>query len=590
MKKQYKILLILIAIIIFIIGYYLRAYLPLNTALPGSPYEVYTSENNYSLLNKDPLIKDFSDKATRYPLSHILKELLEPILGNLYIIYILGAIIVFFLGKELTDSDLGGVLAFSIYALSPENLLQYTRKIETSSTCYILTWAGLLFFVRYLKNQKNKNIFLFTLLSILALLSYHSGGTAIILLIIGISISLAYSNYEKKEKKNILIAFSIIAIFYIIWTKTFDRYQLEFMRNGLTAIFNFIIFSGFLKIFLVILALAMVVLILVYLRKASFLESEYIPLLALIPSTILIFSKYGFFNKLLFLGVKNYYSSAITLNNYLAQALLTHTYILILIPSILKKDLSKKAMFLRGWLFGLILVFLGLAIEKFHARIFDYSFPLMFVLFAVYWTKKTKFRKIVVPATIILLIISQLMIYNDPFTMRRYYNQEEIDSAQKIINLNLNGTVASDLRTSALFSYLGKTDVLFGLSQESIHSWIFYDYQNSSSLNINYVILSESMKEIVYDLNFETKPLPNKTFEYYEKNHEKLYDDGLMKVYKIKTNITQQLRLTINELFENIAEQEEELYCNQTLDSVPCDLLNLIKNNSLNYQDKVLEN
>ena len=225
-----------------------------------------------------------------------------------------------------------------------------------------------------------------------------------------------------------------------------------------------------------------------------------------------------------------------TLNNYLAQALLTHVYVIILLPYLFKRDLSEKFILLRGWLIGLVLVFLALLTQKYYARIFDYSFPLMFVLFGLYWSKKRPFRIIVVTLTIAFLIISQLMIFHDPFTMRRYYNVDEMDSAKNVIGLGLDGVFASDLRTSALFSYLDKKDVLFGNSGEPLHDKLFYEYQNITDLNVNYVILSKYMKYIVYDANFETKPISDEVFGYYDSNFEKVYDDEVLKVYKITHN------------------------------------------------------
>ncbi len=525
MEKKYKIMLIIFAIIIFSVGYYLRAYIPLHKALPYSPYEAFTSQQK--LLGRGEAT-DFIDKATRYPTSYLLARFLNPIFGNLYIIYILGAIIIFFLGKELTNKNLGGFLAFSLYCLASENLLQYIRTIGTSGTCYIFMWASLLFFVRYLKseNKKNLNLVLFAIFSLLALTSYHTGATAMIMLIIGLLISLIYS---KQVDKKVIFSFAGIIIFYIIWISIFDVSQIILIKNS-------IINLSFLKIFFIIVLFLLLVLCLFLLGKIKFLQSEYIPLTILIPLAILIFSKFNFFGFLLSLGVKNYYSSPITLNNYIAQALLTHIYLLILPPVLFKKELGPRGLFLRGWFIGLILISGGLLTQNYYAKIFDYSFPLMFILFSLYWTKKKKFRIFIITSTIILLIISQLMIYNDPFTMRRYYNAEEIKSAENIISLNLNGTIASDLRTAALFSYLGRKDIKFGKEGYELHETIFYGYENKNltELGVDYIILSESMKTIVYAMNFETTPLSEKDLFYYSDNFKEVYNDGLMYVYEIK--------------------------------------------------------
>jgi hypothetical protein len=533
MKRKHKIIIIIAAIIIFFMGYYLRAYLPLYKFLPLSPYEAFASEQNYSLLNKG-FTKDFTDKATRYPTTFLFQRFLNPIFGNLYLIYIFGAIIIFFLGKEITNKYFGGFLAFSIYALAPENLLQYMRTIGASGSCYIFMWASLLFFIRYLKKEKNYNLILFTVFTLLALTSYHTGATAMIMILIGLAISLFYSSTKSegseiscKIDRKIILSFLGIIIFYIFWVKTFDPSQFITIINSFKGTSN-------LNILIIIFSFLLLITGLFLAGKVKFLQSEYLPLIFLIISAILIFSKFNFFSFLLVLGVKNYYSSSVTLNNYIAQALLVHVYILILLPTLSKKQLKPEQLVLRGWFIGLILIAGGLVMEHYYARIFDYSFPLMSILFALFWCKKKKFRTIIITATIILLISSQLMIYNDPFTMRRYYNQEEVQSAEGIIKLNLNGTIASDLRTAALFSYLGKKDIKFGRANYELHNTLFYEYENINNLEINYVILSESMKTIVYAMSFETTPINKEVFEYYRNNFKEVYNDKLMYVYEIK--------------------------------------------------------
>lgn len=524
MKKAYKIVIwTILAIAVFSMGYYLRAYIPTHKDLPGSPYEVYSSPYQQKILNTG-LVKDYTDKATRYPTSHFLAGILNPIFGNLYIVYILGAVTIFFLGKEITNRNWGGFLAFSIYALSHENLLQYTRIIRPSGICYLFIWTALLFFLKYLKNKKNYNLIIFVISSLLALTSYHTGASAIIMLLIGLSASLIYS---AQLNRKILICIMAITAFYIAWIKLFDPSQLTTITDSLIAAGTP---KGLVLITSALLSLACLFLI----RKFNFLQSEYIPLIMLIPASILIFSKCNFFASLLSLGIKNYYSSVITLNNYIAQALLTHVYLLLLLPVLFKKELKPGYLVLRGWLIGLILISGGLILRNYYARIFDYSFPLTFALFALYWCKKKRFRIFIITATITLLFISQLIIYNDPFTMRRYYNQNEIESAQKIITLNLNGTTASDLRTSALFSYLGKKNIRFGRAGYKLHDTIFYEYEDISNLKIDYIILSNSMKTILYATNFETTPVDDKFFEYYKDNFKQIYNDDLMYVYKIR--------------------------------------------------------
>ena len=519
MKKQNKIILwILLTILVFLIGYYLRAYLPIHKALAYSPYEAFV---------KSPIRTEFIGKTGAYPIANLIKSIIPEFLKPAYIVYIFGAIIIFLLGKEITKKNLGGFLAFLLYSISSENLLQYTKDLTHSGLCYIFTWIALLFLLKYLKNKKNHQIIFFTIFSLFALTTYHTGATATIMLFLGLLISLIYS---KKLDKKILFSLIGLGIFYFFWVKIFDPFQINMIINA----FKNTGTTGTLVIFF---SAIIFITLLFSIKNLKFLQSEYIPLILLIPSAILIFSKTHFFKIFLNLGVNNYYASAITLNNYLAQAILTHSYIFLLLPIFFRKNISKRALLLRGWFIGLVIISIGLIFEHYYARIFDYSFPLMFILFAIYWSKPRKFRKIIVISTVTLLIISQLMIYNDPFTMRRYYNQNEIDSVQNIINLNIlpeDATIASDLRTAALFSYLGKTGIEFGEAKKKLHPTIFYNPQNLKNHNISYIILSESMRNIVYAMSFETKPLNQETFDFYDSNFDQIYKNNLIYIYQIK--------------------------------------------------------
>lgn len=540
-KKEHRIIAAaLFVLVIFSIGYYLRAYIQLHKYLPYSPYEVFTSMHEIRFF-KTGMASDFADKAARYPTVHLLAGILNPIFGNLYLVYILGAIVIFFLGKEISHKNFGGLLAFSIYALAPENLLQYTktissRYINNSGMSYVFMWAALLFLIRYLKKRKYFPLVFFIIFSLLTLTSYHTAACALVMLLIGLWISLIIYSLSKAtdseipikiDKKFVISSIGLI-VFYMAWIRIFDPSQVVVIKQALLGINNA-------RIFIIMISFLLLLAFLFLLRNVRFLRSEFIPLIILFPSAILIFSNLHFFQGLLRMGVKNYYSSAITLNNYVAQALLVHVYILLLLPVLFKKETDPQEVFLRGWLIGLTLIFSGLTLAYFYARIFDYSFPLMSVLFGLYWCKKERFRMFIISVTLILLIISQLRIYNDPFTMRRYYNRNEIDSAKKIIVLNLGGAGASDLRTAALFSYLGKGYIEFGRSGHLLHDAIFYEHRNIPRLKgIDYFILSESMRNIVYSTDFETTPVDDKFFEYYKNNFNQIYNDGLMYVYEIK--------------------------------------------------------
>jgi len=267
--------------------------------------------------------------------------------------------------------------------------------------------------------------------------------------------------------------------------------------------------------------------------------------LGLSVGALLMVAPYNIFSGLLGIVSPYYYSSATTLNNYFAQAIITHVYVLILAPLLFKRDdQDQRTLFLRGWMIGLLGVFFALILEGYYSRIFDYSFPFIFILFAWYWAQEHRWRIVIVPATIVLLVASQIFIYRDPFSLRRYYQSREVESAKNVVNLSLPGLIFTDLRTAALLTHLGGQNVIFDAPYGSPFYTIFYNYdkvsdkvgwyvQRQGLTGPIYVLLSESMRTILYSTNIETKPLTDDAFSYYQSHYATVYDDGLMKVFKI---------------------------------------------------------
>ena len=531
-------ILILLLISVFILGYFLRAYVPINHELPYSPYEAFSaSVQDQNLLPKGE-DKSFTDKTMRYPTSIIAGQMFNQFFGDFYIIYLLGFVAVFLLGVELTSNRYGGILALLLYAVSSENLLQYTRFTSNSGLCYVLILFSIYFLTRYLKTKKLHHLILYILASVLALTSYHTGATALIMIIIGICVSMLYS---KRYDIMVLLSSFGLFIFYIVWLVLFDLHQIELISHAL-------IIEPINLLALLMLASSVLMLVLLFQKQLikffsiRIFQSEYLPLLALIPASLLIFFNIPLQQIFTSVGTTNYYISNTTFNNYLAQIVLTHVYLITLFPIFIREKIRTNDIIKRGWLIGLIGIIVGLVAENFFSRIPDYSFLLMFILFATYWAYHKRFRKTVVIGTLILLVISQMMIFHDPFTQRRYYETEEIESARNIIELQLNGTFASDLRTAALFKYLNENDVKFSMAHENLHRKLFYNYKKTKFIEgndaVDFVILTKAMESIVYATNFQTTPLKNDIYEYYSGNHSEIYDDGVMFVYKLNKTRT----------------------------------------------------
>ncbi|OGY44202.1 MAG: hypothetical protein A2729_05100 [Candidatus Buchananbacteria bacterium RIFCSPHIGHO2_01_FULL_39_14] len=513
---------LILVVITFSIGYYLRVYYSFHSYLPYSPYEVFEMRAP-GLVVSGAVVKHFTDELEKYPTKAFFGKISNKVFGGFYILYFLGFIAIFLLGRELTGKNFGGFLATLLYSVSSENLLHYTKRIliNDSGLSYIMIYFLLFFLLKYLKTKNIFYLLFFIASALVGLTSYHTGALVIILILLGLVISFVYS---KNFSRQLFFAFSLLFIFYISWLLIFSLPQIIFENLGSNFITPFI--------FLILLTLSFYLTYSLAKSHANLVFADYFPFLFLIPATILIFYRQSFFSFLLNLGVNNYFVSAITLNNYFAQLILTHWYALAFLPLLFRRDADFNLIIKRGWFLGILFLTPVFSYFNYYGRVLDYSFPLMFILFAEYWTKKEKLREIIVITTFLLLVISQLIIFNDPYSMRRYYNQNEIESAKKIINLNFLGNMISDLRTAALFKYLGKDDIKFFEANDADYDKIFYDYKkiNQATVN-NYLLFSESMKSIVYSASFPTKPINDELFKYYNSTFEKVYDDGLLYLY-----------------------------------------------------------
>ena len=516
-----------LVVVVLAAGYYLRAYFYLNYHYDFSPYDAFWERHWINVFGISTDVDLFTLKSFSYPLSHILKAALG-VFNQIYWLYFVGALTIFFLAKEFGNSVWAGILAFLVFTVAPENLIHYTKAISPAGLNYVLSWLSLLFLFKYLKQPKDLNLVGFIMAAVLAIMSYHTGASALVVILSGILLTILIKQDQIKTK--LIGSFLVILGFYVFWIGMFDVGQISLIKDAL------------LSVKLLIAAIVVLIsVILLYWSQRIFVHRRFASpvwaLGALGLAMFLVFSPFGIFNSLLSLGVDSYYSSATTLNNYLAQALIVHIYLVMLIPLWSKFDDARK-IFVAGWLGGLAVVFFGLALENYYARIFDYSFPLMFVLFGYYWTGEKRLRASIVTLTVILLFVSELIIFNDPFSLRRYYKPEEVAAAQKIIDYGVGNHTISDLRTSALFYYLGESRVRF--LDDYFHRIIFYEYQlikpdikDRKEKNI-YLVIGESMKDIVYGINFQTTPLDQTFYDYFEENFNLYFDAGDFKVYQLK--------------------------------------------------------
>ena len=224
---------LLLVLIVFLVGYYLRAYFPLYQPLPLSPYDAFYEAN----LFQDQLHQQldiFSAKAIKYPVGYYLSLGQRMFFPHLYLTYIVGGLLLFFLGKEISGKNLGGLLAFFGYAVASENLIRYTGVAYPASFGYIFILAALLFLLKYLKTNNNYYLAIFGLSALMALASYHTGATAFLALMLGLLMATIFSpgNIDKK----FLLTFFFLTAFYLLTVLLVDFQQIALIAAALNKI------------------------------------------------------------------------------------------------------------------------------------------------------------------------------------------------------------------------------------------------------------------------------------------------------------------------------------------------------------------
>ena len=532
-----NIVLIFSILLVFSLGYYFRAYYDLNTFLAGSPYEIYSVEVSAGADSNSSIdssaVENFSDKVSRYPFSYYLNSIIPEFLSNIYIVYILFSILIFYFAKLLTRSNLGGLVALTGFALTGENLINYTRYINTSGLSYLLILASLFTFYKFIKTNEKHYLFLLILFGVLNTVTYHTGGTALFVIMSSILFFRLFKfNFDQKipvaflkEKKEVLFSLVIILGFYIFYILKNDLHQFDLIKGAMTSIFSF-------KILLLVILFSVFIFLVRKYQNVIKNNFKWILYFSVFVSVFIYFRNGYFIDLISLLNIDFYYISYLTFNNYLIQIILTHVYILYFLPDILFSNKSKFN-FLRGWFFGLVIIFIGLIIQGYYLRILDYSFIFSYLLMSMYWLENINFRKTIIFGSFILIILSQFSIFHDPFSMRRYYNQDEYLSAQKVAELNLDGFVISDLRVSAILSRFNYDNVYFDNGGNPLHNVLFYYPNLIGDTGADYLILSENMKNIVYSRDFPTKPITQDLVDYYQSNYDLIYDDGIFYVYNL---------------------------------------------------------
>lgn len=517
------------------VGLYLRHYFVLEGHIDMTPYELIVS-NDFDGTTSDDVV-NFSDKASRYNLSYLVNNIFPGTTQNFYWIFIFLGGAIFYLAYLLTDSYLGALVAFSVFSISGENLIYYTRTIGASGLSYFLLVCLLISIYKFISSGKNKFAFLLLGVLILNIFTYHNGASAGIVLFGSVLASLVLELIVSKIKKRISIVdggdvlkLGVLFLFglfiYLNHVSLNDIHQISQIFYLLSSVWPFVL--------ILISALTLFLLV----KFSFFYESHFtiIQIIGIIVSLFLLFSPVYLFDVFQFIPIWNYYISPVSLNNYFVQIILLHLILFVFVREIIvPKD--KKNVILRGWLISLVLIFSAFFLKGYYARFMDYSVPLISILFGIHITKNLKNKLLIGVYFITLLIIfySQILIFQDDFSLRRYYKVNEFTAAQEISEyLSDENYVFSDLRTAAVFSAVGQKNVMYTVEDDLLHDIFFFHPYYIDETHLEYFIISDYMKKILYSANFPSTPLNDEDFEFYENNFKLIDYVAPFYLYNIK--------------------------------------------------------
>ncbi|MBT4135295.1 hypothetical protein HOD75_00565 [archaeon] len=200
---------------------------------------------------------------------------------------------------------------------------------------------------------------------------------------------------------------------------------------------------------------------------------------------------------------------------------------------IIKKDFSKENLFLLYCIIPISLISFGFLYAGYPSRIFNY-----FAFFGILVLKIPKkfFKKFFV-ISLIFIIITTMFIAHDKKIF--FENSEgEIETAKWIKN-NLNGKIFSDQKFINLIIQEDYYNVTGDSDKSIIIKKLFYinnktSFQNTISWlnnsNVKYIAITKRMeKKYILMVDFPQKPLTN--IQFYEKNLNKIYDNGDVRIY-----------------------------------------------------------
>jgi hypothetical protein len=520
-----------------IIGTFWRYWFKLKTKNYGSAFEytgIAKNKNIPDLGFYTGMVKDHAN----YFANSLLKDFFDYFFINfgiidIFIIVFLYLGFIYLIFSHFRKNKILTYSAIIIFSLGPLEIFYTTTSFLGHSLSYITLFVLFLFF-----KSKDKNIFWLALfLVIYSSITYYTATMVIIIASVGFIISLIIQEYLFKnnflyffKNKKILgfFLFLIICLFYLIILSNMKNFTLKSAQNT----DGFKQFSyHFLNEETLEESEENFQMIEEKTVKESILKNQ-----KNTPEKMMLSSPSFYYLNTKYKDPYFFGLSAISWQT-LFFILCGTTFILYILS---KKDFSEENKNLLLGLIPIVLISFAFVYKNYFTRAMDYV-----AFFGILNVKiPKKYYKIFLILSLIFIVITCFQITKDRSILKAN-SYGEIQATSEISNLNLiDGKIFSDqkfinnLILSGYYTVTGTNDndpLLIGLFYSKNEDLFLESVKNLEQKGIKYIAITERMrKNFIFMLDYHKKNIITEKF--FEKNLEKIYDNGDVKIYSTNLN------------------------------------------------------
>jgi len=511
--------------------YLIRIPLNLISPWPFTPY-AFALEKNLNLIIESgrwtqrpmggenlTLVEGFVDYFSLYPFSLIVRAELYMLSGVSEIDWVLPAIqfiiAVAFVYRLVRKryASLGAAVA---YSMTNSNLILLSSWFGNTSTCYVLNLFGLLALALFVEYGHRRFFVLFSIFLFSSSLSAPTGGLAFILICGIIVLSLRFLRKIDNQ--------SFLRLIVILGSAAMLMFVLDPGSLGKASYALIYTLSQVMGVKPPSIPKAAEALIL----NGAIGEVEYARGILSLMTAQLSGNPWYFI------------PDAVAFVHIVQAFVICMLALLVLIFRGWRRNGLGYAIAL-GWIVALVLVYVNASSYGLQSRTLDYIGLFGCVSFGLFFNKYKRLSKCLGPLLILLLALSSLFVILHPWGIHRWYTQGEVDGARWAAD-NLHGPIYTDLRTAAILIREGFDGTIYTpVADYSFETYaVFYNGNPESIANspigekVRYLVFTRTMyTQVLYPLNHECIPIPQRVVENYRAAFHVIFDNGDMVILRI---------------------------------------------------------